>query len=118
MSLNAKSNIALVGVLIAIVIAIMGLSLPAAPAPTAGATGTVFPHGLTVGDTAHSGQTFTNTTSNAATSTTALGCIQTIATSTATPIAIVFNKTATTSSMLNGQTAKGFVLWTYGKCPR
>lgn len=60
----------------------------------------------------------TVTTTNSATSTSALGCIQTVATSTATPIALVFSTVATSSTnVANGQTPNGFVLWKYGSCP-
>lgn len=75
---------------------------------------------LTITDDAViSGGSLTLTTSNSATSTAVIGCVQTYATSTATAISIVFNSIGTSSTnMLNSQTANGHVLWTYGSCPR
>lgn len=63
-------------------------------------------------------KTLNITTANTATSTVIVGCVQTYATSTATPISMVFNSISTTTTMLNGQSNNGFVLWTYGSCPR
>lgn len=60
----------------------------------------------------------TVTTSNTATSTTSVGCVQTTATSTLTPIALIFNTVSTSSANIaNAQTSNGFVLWKYGNCP-
>lgn len=56
----------------------------------------------------------TVTSTNTATSTTIVGCVQTTATSTATPIRLLYNTQATTS--LSG-TASGTVVWGYGTCP-
>lgn len=56
------------------------------------------------------------TTTDAATTTFAGGCIQTTATSTATPIKFIFNASGT-STTLNGLTPNGVVLWAYGNCP-
>lgn len=72
---------------------------------------------LTVTDDATvSGGSFTVTTSNSATSTASLGCIQTTATSTATAIRLLIHST-TSPSTVGGQTASGFVAWGYGSCP-
>lgn len=57
------------------------------------------------------------TTTNAATSTVSLGCIQTTATSTATPVKLVLSSIAT-SSVGYGQTTTALVGWTYGYCPK
>lgn len=54
-------------------------------------------------------------TSNTATSTTALGCVQLYATSTAQPIHLEFNTTSSTSTT-NGVSA-GLVAFKYGACP-
>lgn len=71
---------------------------------------------LTVGDDATvSGGNLTVTTSNTATSTTSVGCIQTTATSTATPIRFLIHST-TTPSTISG-IASGYVAWGYGSCP-
>lgn len=53
-------------------------------------------------------------TSNTATSSFAVGCIQTTATSTLTPIRFLYNTQATTSITGVGQ---GVVVWGYGTCP-
>jgi hypothetical protein len=58
---------------------------------------------------------FTQATSNTATSTASVGCVQTVATSTATPIRLLFTA-STTATAISG-TQSGFVLWGYGKCP-
>ena len=69
------------------------------------------------GDLTVGGGSFSLTTSNSATSTISLGCVQTVATSTQTPIALTFSTIATTTTMSNGQTNNGFVMWKYGSCP-
>lgn len=71
----------------------------------------------TVLRTTTAGGTLTVVTSNSATSTASLGCVQTVATSTATPIALTFSTISTTTSMANGQTNNGFVMWKFGTCP-
>lgn len=58
----------------------------------------------------------TVTTSNTATSTTALGCVQTTATSTATPIRIVIGSSGATTTY-QGTSSNGVVGWQYGTCP-
>lgn len=71
---------------------------------------------LTITDDATiQGGTFTVTTTNAATSTSALGCVQTTATSTLTPIRLLYTA-STTATAISG-TQAGFVLWGYGTCP-
>ena len=57
------------------------------------------------------------TTTNAATSSVQVGCIQMTATSTATPIKLLVNQQATTTT-LDSATPRGVVLWAFGKCPR
>lgn len=56
--------------------------------------------------------------SNSSTSTVSVGCIQTTATSSATPIKLTFNVSFVGTSTLNGDgTAAGNVTWDYGTCP-
>lgn len=69
----------------------------------------------TNGDLVVSGRSFTLTTSNTSTSTASVGCIQTTATSTATPIRFLIHST-TTPSTISG-VASGYVAWGYGSCP-
>ncbi len=58
------------------------------------------------------------TTTNAATSTASVGCVQTVATSTLTPIKLVIGSVnATASSTATNSTISGFVTWAYGTCP-
>ncbi len=60
----------------------------------------------------------TLTTANDATSTATVGCIQTYATSTATPVKLIMgspNVTATTT--FTSTTGRGFVVWAFGSCP-
>ena len=64
------------------------------------------------------GGTVTVTTTNAATSTVILGCIQTYATSTATPIKFTIGiGGATTTFTGTATTGNGVVAWNYGSCP-
>lgn len=67
-----------------------------------------------------SGGTVTVTTTNAATSTTKLGCIQTVATSTASPIILVFGTsfTGTTTLPTGAANSAGLVAWKFGTCPQ
>lgn len=58
----------------------------------------------------------TQPTSNSATSTAAVGCIQTTATSTATPIRLVISNSGATSTFAAGA-ASGVVAWQFGNCP-
>lgn len=66
--------------------------------------------------TVPSGGTLTVTTGASATSTLSAGCINTYATSSATQIKLVYN-TSATSSTINGGTIQGVVAWEYGACP-
>lgn len=56
-------------------------------------------------------------TSNTSTSTTALGCIQTYATSTAQPIRLEFSTSTPLASENIGTVANGTVAWRFGTCP-
>ena len=56
------------------------------------------------------------TTSNSATSTVSVGCIQTYATSTATSVHLEFHASSSLANSTNGATA-GLVVWKYGNCP-
>ena len=69
-------------------------------------------------DAVIAGGSLTVTTTNAATSTTAVGCIQTVATSTATAIRLIIG-TPNTAASSSASTAinAGFVNWGYGSCP-
>ena len=57
------------------------------------------------------------TTSNAATSSIQVGCVQTVATSTLTPIQLSFEVANNATTTYSG-TSNGFVAWKFGKCPR
>lgn len=64
-----------------------------------------------------SGGDLTVTTSNTATSTITVGCVQTYATSTATPIHWSMDLTSTsTAANQYGTTVGGLVTWGYGSC--
>ncbi len=58
----------------------------------------------------------TVTTTNTATSTTSVGCVQTTATSTATPIKLSYATYPNATTTYSG-TSSGFVTWTFGSCP-
>lgn len=64
-----------------------------------------------------SGGVFTLTTSNSATSTAIMGCIQTYATSTATAWRLGIGSIATSSPLYSGGTGTNFLLAQYGTCP-
>ncbi len=79
---------------------------------------------VVTGDVTVNGGTETITTTNTATSTLAVGCIQGVATSTATPIKQMLFATSTTiingvtvSTSFGGGTMAGIMLWGYGTCP-
>lgn len=74
---------------------------------------------LTVTDDATvSGGVLNVTTTNLATSTATIGCVQTYATSTASPIRLGFDLSATTTAKNQyGTTVGGFVSWGFGSCP-
>ncbi len=65
----------------------------------------------------------TVTTTNAATSTASVGCVQTVATSTATPIKMLFSLlgqsagSGAATSTYSGITSNGAVVWAFGTCP-
>lgn len=56
-------------------------------------------------------------TSNTATSSVAVGCVQTTATSTDTPIRFLIGSIASTSASHTGNNSVGHVMWGYGTCP-
>lgn len=60
------------------------------------------------------------TTSDTATSSLLVGCIQTTATSTVTPVKLLLyaSTSITASASFGGGTQQGFTTWGYGKCPR
>lgn len=118
---------------LALILSIVGLVSNNQPAQSFGATGTRFPNGLSADSTSPSagqirgttllttgastfGGNVTVTTGASATSTLSAGCINTYATSSATQIKLVFNTSATTTS-INGGTVQGVVAWQYGSCP-
>ncbi|MEK7180004.1 MAG: hypothetical protein AAB706_00855 [Patescibacteria group bacterium] len=68
-------------------------------------------------DTTLSGGVVTVTTTNTATSSMTLGCIQTYATSTATAVRFVLSSAGTTTATFGAGTASGGVSWQYGTCP-
>lgn len=126
---NSKSNIfAVVTALVAVIIAIGGYFLP----PTGfgvfvdgdtNVTNLVADGDITVGDdltvtddVTISGGALSIPTTNAATSSTSLGCIQTTATSTATPIRFVIG-TSVISTTTPAGNSQGIVAWQYGSCP-
>jgi len=63
------------------------------------------------------GGTLKVTTSNTATSTAIVGCIQTYATSTATAVRLVVGSIATSSTSYDGTNTVGLIGWRYGTCP-
>ncbi len=86
----------------------------------ASASSTVLSGSLTVGGPGATGASVTvssGTAAATATSTVTVGCLITTATSSDTKIRIMFNNNslqATSSSIINSDTAQGFVLWAYG----
>jgi hypothetical protein len=138
-----NENFVWVGILIAIVIAVGGIFLPQANIEAIaqkaatylnenlGAVGTRFPNGISADSTAPvageiRGDDLTldddlvQNTTNTATTTAALGCIQTTATSTATAIKLVFGNGVGVSSAATttfSAPAIGLVAWSYGTCP-
>lgn len=67
-------------------------------------------------DVTVSGGSMTITTTNSATSTLSLGCIQTTATSTLTPVRFVIGSSGATTTH-QGSNSVGVVGWQYGTCP-
>jgi hypothetical protein len=130
-----SNNKLTIGVLVAIVIAIGGYFYP----QVQGAFGTIKDtsyfdyfnaatgggfqiNGTTIFNattltTPTAGGTLTLTTSNTATSTAIIGCIQTYATSTATPVYLSLTTSQTASTTFAG-TGLGNVMWAFGSCPK
>lgn len=89
---------------------------------TAPAAGEVRGTTLTVTGAAATGAitssgTLTLTTSNTATSSAIIGCIQTYATSTATAVRFVLSSAGTTTAIYGSGQGLGGVSWQYGTCP-
>lgn len=76
-----------------------------------------FTGGVYASSTIQTSGPLVNYTTDTATSTTKLGCIQVTATSTATPVKLIIGNinTAASSSYASGST--GFVNWAFGNCP-
>lgn len=72
--------------------------------------------GMTLTGTSTSGN-LVIPTSNTATSSMQVGCIQTTATSTATPVHLAFTISQTATTTTTGTAGVGFVVLLYGKCP-
>ena len=75
-------------------------------------------------DATISGGSLVVTTSNSATSTVQVGCVQTVATSTASPIKVMYFASSTlnidgasVTAGFGGGTSQGMVLWGFGTCP-
>ncbi len=132
--MNSKSIvIAWFGILIAIVIAAASLLVAVESSNKLGATGTRFPNGLSADNTSPVagqvrgttltvtgastfGGTGTFTTSNTATSTVKVGCIQMNATSTASPGKLILASSGATTTY-TGALSFGVVAWVFGTCP-
>lgn len=128
---------AIVAAIVAVIVVVVGGNNQPAPDKDLGASGTRFPNGISADTTSPvrgevRGTTFTLTgdavigggngaltltTSNTATSTATIGCIQTYATSTQTPVRFVLSSTGTTTATFGAGTANGGVSWQYGTCP-
>lgn len=114
---------------VALIIATIGLFTPVVSLPfgadgDSNFTNLVAEGDITAGDDLFvgddvtiSGGSLTLTTSNTATSSLAIGCTQTTATSTATPIRFVFNTAFAGTSTTAGTNSNGSVYWQYGSCP-
>ncbi len=123
---------------VAVVILVITNVLPLFGGQNLGASGTRFPNGLSADSTSPTsgqvrGTTFTSTslatfasavvtgsftqsTSNSATTTAAVGCIQTTATSTATPVFLTFTPHVGTTTT-SGVVSDFLVSARYGTCP-
>lgn len=113
-----------VGLIVVVLIAVGGYLYPQGQqSVNLGAAGTRFPSGISANTNSPSvsgqlrGTTLLLDTSNSATSTAALGCIQTYATSTATAVRFVIGSIATSSTSYTGTNTIGLVGWQYGTCP-
>ena len=100
---NLISWVALVGAVIAL---ILSIGNAVGGNPTAKLSGVTNYDALTLGT-----GPLVITTSNTATSTLSVGCVQTTATSTASPVKLTFTTLGATS------TFPGTVYWAYGTCP-
>jgi hypothetical protein len=63
------------------------------------------------------GSSFTLTTSNSATSTAIVGCIQMYATSTATAVRLTFAPSGNSTTTSQGAVSAGLVAYQFGSCP-
>ena len=104
-------NIVTVGIAI-VALLVAGASYFAKPAPQLGAAAgpdfynkVFFRSGMEV------------PTTNTATSTSKVGCIQSVATSTATPIHLEYSTTTSLATYSGGAVPNGGVSWRYGACP-
>jgi len=126
-----------VGLIAVAIIAVGGYFFPLAQS-LLGASGTRFPNGVSADSTSPSagqlrGTTLTTTgaatlasatvtgtlvqsTSDTATTSARVGCIQTTATSTATPVRIVIGSSGATTTYQGGA-GIGVVAWQFGTCP-
>lgn len=84
----------------------------------------LFTGGVYASSTVQTSGPLVNYTTNTATSTTKLGCIQTIATSTATPIKLTLFASSSPSiygvavtNSFGTPNPSGFVVWSFGNCP-
>lgn len=77
----------------------------------------LFAAGMTVTGTTTINGNVVIPTSNTATSSIQVGCIQTTATSTATPIRLAFSTANNATTTFTG-TAFGLAAWEFGKCPK
>lgn len=123
-----KNNSGVIAV-IALIIAIVALQLPKPAAvvqPSFGGTtnydALTLDNGdltLTNGNIVNStaGKTMTLTTSNTATSTLKVGCIQMNATSSATTVRITFGPAGNATTTSQGSNSNGIVAWQFGTCP-
>lgn len=103
-----------IGLLVAIVIAIGGYFYPSSSSLFGAASPTDVQATNYNELTANA---LTVNTSNTATSTASVGCVQTYATSTATPIHLEYSTTTVLASYNLGTVASGGVAWRYGACP-
>lgn len=115
------------GILIAVVLAIIGIFTPVGQTVDQKVgqivdtfTGDIFDAGTSFklsGTTVLSSTGLTIGTSNTATTTTSVGCIQTTATSTATPIKLAFTASSVSTTTFGATANGGTVVWTFGSCP-
>lgn len=114
----------IIGVVAILALVLSGIALVGGnnqPVENVGASGTRFPNGISADTTSPvrgqiRGSSLTITTTNTATSTASVGCIQTTATSTATPIRFVIGSSGATTTYQGAQSV-GVVGWQFGSCP-